>query len=287
MLGALLALFEMSSADAMTQSEADEIRFRNAAVANVPDIVSRPITAWLETSDDEWLFLVPGGLADHLYVISRLTTLTCLVEFPESYLPVLSKYRAYAGSYRVANEFDGGTLAVLRFVLETFRRTSACYARIFTCTEPTAAVFTALPAGGRNSVDLVTTRGVIPATLALAGGTEKIADLSPGLCEALQRGATRVEKAGASRTVFAIGEQAFLLTWSTGCLIALPLCPTEQIDNRLRDAALGSMSTSRSPIADRMITDYGGLPNETTGSIDLAGYAVCEPAAEVRSCTPY
>ncbi|MCY1502298.1 hypothetical protein D9M68_363950 [compost metagenome] len=285
-----IALFtKMSTVEAMTQSEADEIRFRNAAINGAWDIISRPITAWLETDDDEWIILVPGGLADHLYFVSKPTKLTCLVEFGDVHRALLQKYRGYTGSFRVANEFDDDTLAALRAALETFRRTNACYARFFQCPQSTAAVFTTVPAGGRHIVNLVRNNSdLVTATLVLSSSVEKITSLAPGLCHALNHGAKHVEKASALRAVFETETQARMVTWTETCVVSLPLCSIEELAKRLKKAKLhhAKEPDSLRAIADGMITDQGGIPSEKAGSIDLAGYAICEPVAEARSCIP-
>lgn len=284
----MVLLAAVPTAVALSQSDAEVLRFRNEAIHDAQDVASRPNVAWLETTDGEWLYLVPQGLESYLYIISKTSSLTCLVDFGPFHEGLLKKYHSFSGSFSVPNEFDGDTLTVLRSVLEVFREKEACYARVIGCPLPNAIVFTTVPLSGRHEVELVGSGGTrIPASIAMQSGQEKMGDFAPGLCHALSSGAQRVEKASRNRIVFEVSAQAHFASWADGCLISLPICNIEEVRQRLEKAKLPAELQSLKSLADGIITDQGGIPGEQADSIDSAGYAICKPAAEDRSCIQY
>jgi len=249
-------------------------------------LAEAPIVAWLATSDNQWMILVPKGVSRELIIVHQESRMTCIIQFGDRYADLVARYHAHEGSEMVRNEFDEQTNATIKSIVNSAQQYRSCYAQFLECSKPTALVLKNMPRIGVQDALLIRAH-VDPVSVNLALGSSMLptSSISEGFCFILDRGAKLIIKASANRAVFQIESRAVLATWANSCILILPICSPDVLSKRLENAKLdsvGSYPTLRK-IADGIITDRGGNTHETN-SIDLASYALCDTGAVRRSC---
>ncbi|MER8973115.1 MULTISPECIES: hypothetical protein [unclassified Mesorhizobium] len=261
----------------MTQSEADETIRKNRAIER-SSYRGANIRSWLLTPDGKWIILVPqaDGFAFFVNVQQKAS---CIVFFGSAKSELYGRVTQYDGSIQLSQGIDPDLNGLLLQALSINTSPQGCLVRLFPCDETIAIAYSTAPEPGRAEVSVLRANGPpVPASLSIESTERYLEAVESGLCSVVKSGATNILKASASRSVFRAqdGTVKWML-WDQTCNIILPLATPELINRRIAAAGLtiGVSLASYEGIADGLIDNHGGVPNETL-QIDLGSIATAE-----------